>query len=72
MQYAFFGLESQWILTTIYLCSEPGIEHLNGQYFVRKKPVKPKIKAATDDASCDRLWQKSEEILEEVLISDPD
>ena len=29
--------------TTNYLCTEPGIEHLNGKYFVKKKPVKPKI-----------------------------
>ena len=55
--------------TTNYLCTEPGIEHLNGQYFVKKRPVKPKIKAATDDASCDLLWQKSEDILESVLKS---
>ena len=55
--------------TTNYLCTEPGIEHLNGKYFVKKRPVKPKIKAATDDASCDLLWQKSEDILESVLKS---
>lgn len=55
--------------TTNYLCTDPGIEDLNGQYFVKKKPVKPKIIAATDDASCDLLWKKSEEILESVLKS---
>lgn len=55
--------------TTNYLCTEPGIERLNGQYFVKKKPVKPKIKAATDDVACDRLWQQSEEIVEAVLNS---
>lgn len=58
--------------TTNYLCTEPGIEHLNGQYFVKKKPVKPKIKAATDDEACDRLWQQSEEILESVLKTEPE
>ena len=58
--------------TTNYLCTEPGIEHLNGEYFVKKKPVKPQIKAATDDVSCDLLWQKSEEILESVLTSGPE
>lgn len=58
--------------TTNYLCTEPGIEHLNGQYFVKKKPVKPKIKAATDDKACDRLWQQSEEILESVLKTEPE
>lgn len=56
--------------TTHYLCTEPRIEHLSGQYFVKKKSVKPKIKAATDDVACDRLWQQSEKILESVLISD--
>lgn len=58
--------------TTLYLCTEPRIEHLSGQYFVKKKPAKPKIKAATDDAACDRLWQKSEELLKSVLNSAPE
>lgn len=58
--------------TTNYLCTEPGIESLSGQYFVKKKPVKPQVKTADDDDACDRLWRKSEEILESVLNSAPE
>lgn len=52
--------------TSVYLCLEPGIEHLSGSYFRDKQPVK-KPRAARSDEDCKRLWMKSEEIAEFVL-----
>ncbi|TVQ65518.1 MAG: SDR family oxidoreductase, partial [Balneolaceae bacterium] len=48
--------------TTLFLCTEPGIEHLNGRYFVKSKPAKPTVKDAYDDQKCKELWDLSEKI----------
>lgn len=53
--------------TVLYLCLEPGIESLSGQYFVKKKPAKPKVNAATNEVACKKLWELSEEILHSIL-----
>ncbi|MFU8813482.1 MAG: SDR family oxidoreductase [Balneolaceae bacterium] len=52
--------------TTIYLCTEPGIETHSGRYFVKKKPVKPSVKAADDDDACRELWHISEELVQKA------
>jgi len=55
--------------TTIFLCTEPGIEKYSGKYFSESKPVKPKKEAATDDDACKLLWEMSEELVQDVLSS---
>jgi NAD(P)-dependent dehydrogenase (short-subunit alcohol dehydrogenase family) len=52
--------------TSVYLCLEEGIEHLSGSYFRDKKPVKP-VKAAMSDRDCRKLWEMSEEILDDIF-----
>ncbi|MCC5907825.1 MAG: SDR family oxidoreductase [Balneolaceae bacterium] len=52
--------------TTIYLCTEPGIESLNGEYFIKSKSKKPSA-IARDDNACKKLWELSENILDQVL-----
>ncbi|MFO7846630.1 MAG: SDR family oxidoreductase [Balneolaceae bacterium] len=52
--------------TSVYLCLEPGIEELSGHYFRDKGPVKP-VRAARSDNDCKRLWDLSEEIVDEIL-----
>lgn len=53
--------------TILYLSLEPGIESLSGQYFVKKKPAKPKVQAASNEVECKKLWELSEEILHSIL-----
>lgn len=55
--------------TTLFLCTEPGIEHLNGRYFVKSKPAKPTVKDAYDDQKCKELWDLSEKITEIIFYS---
>lgn len=52
--------------TSIYLSTEPGIEHLSGRYFIKSKPIKPS-KTAQNDESCSTLWEMSEDIVYSVL-----
>lgn len=52
--------------TSIFLCLEPGIEHLSGSYFRDKKPIKPH-KQARDNDACKKLWDISEEMIAGVL-----
>lgn len=52
--------------TSVYLCLEPGIEHLSGRYFKDKSAAKPQ-KQAMSASNCKKLWQMSEEILAGVL-----
>jgi len=52
--------------TTVYLCLEKEIEHLSGQYFRDKSPVKPSAPAQSDD-DCRHLWELSEELVNDVL-----
>lgn len=49
--------------TTIYLCTEPGIEKHSGKYFSKSKPTKPSKRAATDDQKCKKLWEISEKLV---------
>lgn len=49
--------------TSIYLCTEPGIEKHSGKYFSKSKPIKPSKRAATDDQKCKKLWEISEELV---------
>lgn len=51
--------------TSIYLCTEPGIENLSGRYFNNSKPAKPSVAAATDDEACRKLWKMSEEMVQD-------
>ncbi len=49
--------------TSIYLCTEPGIEKHSGKYFSKEKPAKPSRRAATNDQKCKKLWEISEELV---------
>lgn len=51
--------------TSVYLCTEPGIEHLSGRYFIKSKPAKPSA-IAMDDAACKQLWEKSRKLISSV------
>ena len=52
--------------TSVYLCTETGIEHLSGSYFIKSKPAKlPKI--ARNNEACIQLWDMSEELVSSVL-----
>ena len=51
--------------TSVYLCTEPGIEHLSGHYFIKSKPAKPSG-IAMDDAACRQLWEKSKKLISSV------
>ena len=51
--------------TSVYLCTEPGIEHLSGHYFIKSKPAKP-YGIAMDDAACRQLWEKSKKLISSV------
>lgn len=48
--------------TSVYLCTESGIEKHTGKYFIKSVPVKPKLKIATDDAACRKLWDISDRL----------
>lgn len=52
--------------TSVYLCTEPGIEHLSGRYFIKSKPVKPSETARNDEA-CRKLWDMSQELISTIL-----
>jgi len=52
--------------TSVYLCTEPGIEHLSGRYFIKSKPAKPSG-IARDDEACKKLWDMSQELVSAVL-----
>ncbi len=54
--------------TIIFLCTEPGIEKYSGKYFYKSRPVKPKTEAAMDDDACKKLWEKSEELVQDDLM----
>jgi len=51
--------------TSVYLCTEPGIEHLSGHYFIKSKPAKPSG-IAMDDVACRQLWEKSKKLISSV------
>lgn len=53
--------------TSIYLCTEPGIEHLSGAYFADCSPKTPKTNVATNDDACKKLWEASEEMVKKGL-----
>ena len=61
----FMKSPEQGAKTSIYLCTEPGIEERSGRYFINKKPAKPSVSAATDDEACRTLWEMSEEMVGE-------
>lgn len=52
--------------TSVYCASEEGIELYSGKYFKNSKVVKPSA-AAENEALADRLWQISQEMIEEKL-----
>ncbi|CAN5340253.1 SDR family oxidoreductase [soil metagenome] len=60
----FMKSPQQGAQTVIYLCIEPGIEKLSGRYFIKSKPAKPSVAAATDDDACRRLWEMSKEMVQ--------
>lgn len=60
----FMKSPEQGAQTTIYLCTEPGIEKHSGRYFKNSKPAKPQKNVAMDDEACKRLWEMSEEMVE--------
>lgn len=53
--------------TSIYLCTEPGIEHLSGAYFADCSPKNPKTEVATNDDACKKLWEASKEMVKKSL-----
>jgi len=59
----FFKSPEEGAETTIYLCTEPGIESKSGRYFAKSKPIKPSKKVATDDEACKKLWEISEQFV---------
>ncbi|MFO7848166.1 MAG: SDR family oxidoreductase [Balneolaceae bacterium] len=54
--------------TTIYLCTEPGIENLSGSYFIKSKPATPS-KIARNDRACKQLWETSGKLVSSVIQS---
>ncbi|MGQ9481294.1 SDR family oxidoreductase [Chloroflexus sp.] len=58
----------QGAATSIYLASSPEVAEISGQYFVRKKPVKPSA-AAQDAALAKRLWEFSEQLVREKVAA---
>ena len=53
--------------TSVYLCTEEGIEQHSGKYFKNSKISKPGVYAAQDDDACRELWEMSERIVSEIL-----
>ena len=47
--------------TIVYLASSPEVASVSGEYFARRKVLKPSA-AARDDAAARTLWEKSEAI----------
>lgn len=52
--------------TTLWLCTEEGIESKSGGYFKNRKEVKPS-RIARDDRACRQLWEMTEELLGETV-----
>lgn len=53
--------------TSVYLCTEKGIESHSGKYFKNSKIRKPGVGAAYDDDACRELWDISEMLLGKIL-----
>ena len=51
--------------TSVYLCTEPGIEDLSGEYFIKSKPTEPSG-IAMNDAACRQLWEISQKLISSV------
>jgi NAD(P)-dependent dehydrogenase (short-subunit alcohol dehydrogenase family) len=58
----FFLSPAKGARTSIYLASDPGVEHVSGEYFVKCKPKQPK-RWARDAEAAQHLWQVSEELV---------
>ena len=57
----FFKTPEQGAATSVFLCADPGVAEVSGQYFINCKPAKAKPWAEDDEAAA-RLWQVSEEL----------
>lgn len=53
--------------TSVYLCCQPDIEELSGEYFVKCRQTKPS-KAALDAAAALQLWEASEVLSAEAVL----
>ncbi len=58
----FFLSPAKGARTSIYLASDPGVEHVSGEYFVKCKPKQPK-RWARDEEAARHLWQVSDELV---------
>ena len=58
----FFLSSAKGARTSIYLASDPEVEHVSGLYFVKCKPKQPK-RWARDGEAARHLWQVSEELV---------
>ncbi len=58
----FFLSPAKGARTSIYLASDPAVEHVSGEYFVKCKPKQPK-RWARDEEAARHLWQVSDELV---------
>jgi len=64
----FMKTPEQGAETTVYLATEPGIEHLSGSYFKNRKPVRDASAALHNNSARQKLWVKSTELAKEYLV----
>ena len=57
----FFKTPEQGAATSVFLCSDPSVAQVSGQYFINSKRAKTRPWAEDDEAAA-RLWQVSEEL----------
>lgn len=58
----FFRTPDRGAETSVYLCSEPGLDAPNGSYFADKKPKSPSALALDTNVAA-RLWAESERLV---------
>ncbi|HEX4433571.1 MAG TPA: SDR family oxidoreductase [Acidimicrobiales bacterium] len=66
----FFLSSAKGARTSVYLASSPEVEGVNGEYFVKCKPRKPRRWAQDPDAA-QRLWRVSEELVGLAPVGGP-
>lgn len=64
----FMKTPEQGAETTIYLATQPGIEHLSGHYFKNKTISHNATSALHNSAARQKLWLKSQELAKEYLV----
>jgi len=53
--------------TSVYLCSSPEVEGVTGKYFTKCREKRPSAKAR-DEAAAARLWEVSEQLIEQAHV----